>query len=77
VKKSDYCIKIIEIMGMRTATIQKVESVKKGAIRLVDSRLTFDADSYEELDPMIPGCRSYLVEFDDGEVENWDLKEQG
>jgi len=45
-------------------------------LKLVDSQLTYDADSYEELDPMIPGCRSYLVEFDDGEVKNWNLKEQ-
>jgi len=76
-KKNEYCIKIIEIMGSRTATIKQIASVRKGAIRLVDSRLTFDADSYEELDPMIPGCRSYLVEFDGGEVEAWNLKEQG
>jgi hypothetical protein len=74
-KKNDYCVKIIEIHGTRTATIQEVESVKKGVIRLVDYSITYDAETYDELDSAMPMVRSYLVEFDEGEVKNWRLKD--
>ena len=66
-KKGQRMVKIIDVAGSRTATVQTVESVDKRVVRLVDSSLTYDAVTLEEREPPIPGCHSYLVWFDDGE----------
>lgn len=73
-KKNDFVVRIIDIMGGKTATVQKVESVKKGAIALMDISCKYDAKTLREIDPVIPGCYSYLVEFDGGEVDRLGLK---
>ena len=66
-------VKVIDVCGNRSATIARVESVEAGVVRLVDSGLIYGLDGGEEIGPMIPGCTSYLVPFDGGEVERWGL----
>lgn len=68
-KKKQKIIKILDIRGLKTATIQEVESVKKGVVHLIDSDLTYDMAG-DEIDPApLPGVSSYLVCFDGGEED--------
>jgi len=67
-KKGEIVIKVIDIMGTKTATIQKVEAVKQGKVSLIGSSLQFNSVG-EEIDAVLPGCRSYLVHLDGGEDE--------
>lgn len=65
----DVVIKVIEGGGFRTATFQKVESDDGKVVRLVESGIEYTSVGHREIDPAIPGFRSYLVVFDDGERE--------
>lgn len=60
-KKNERVVKVIEGAGYRTASLQTVDSVKKGIVRLVDSTLEYSNETGNEIDPCIPGFRSYLV----------------
>ena len=62
-------IKVIEGMGFRTAVFARVASDDGYRVRLVDSQIEYDSRGHDEIDPAIPGYRSYLVMFDDGEEE--------
>ncbi len=75
-KKGDYLIKIIDIHGSRTATVQKVASVKKSIVSLEDSSLKFSKDTGLEVESAFApsGIICYLVKFDDGETERLGLK---
>lgn len=52
--KGDKVVKVINIQGLETATVQEVESVKGGKVRLVDSGLVYDKATGRELD-VAPG----------------------
>lgn len=69
-KRGRKVVKVINVMGSETATVQTIESIKKGVVRLVDYSLTYDAKSGREIDAVIPGCSSRLIPFDgDGECD--------
>lgn len=69
-KKGRKVVKVINVMGLETATVQTIESVKKGVVRLVDYSLTYDATTGREIDAVIPGCMSRLIPFDgNGELD--------
>lgn len=73
--KKGYVVKIIDIYGSKTATIQKITKVSKGIASIQDSSLKFDAETGEEHDPAFgDGLRCFLVNFDDGEVGRLGLK---
>jgi hypothetical protein len=62
VKKGDQIVKVLTIMGLETAVLKVVESVKRGVVRCEgDEHLKYDADTGREIDPVIPGCSSRLV----------------
>lgn len=64
-KKGDKVVKVLEVMGIRTATVDNViEKVSKGVITIKGSTAKFNAATGNEIDPPIPGCRSYLVALD-------------
>lgn len=76
-KKGDKLIRIIDVHGIMSATIETVEFVKKGVVCLEDSNLTYSNENGSEIDPGFPagsGIRSFLVMFDGGEVERWNLQ---
>lgn len=69
-KKNELVVKVIRIMGTETATLARVESVKKGVVKLVGvESLTYRADDGSEINPVIPGCSSHLIPLDGGEQE--------
>jgi len=73
-KANDYCIKIITVMGTECACLYRVKSVRRGVIRLQgDDMLKYSTETYREIDPVIHGCFSRLVEIDGGskEIHNW------
>lgn len=63
-KKGQELVRIIEVMGYKSATICKVEKVTKKCVTVVDSSIQYDPDTLTEIDPPMAGIRSYLVEFD-------------
>lgn len=74
--KGQLVVKVLRVMGVETATIERVESVKSGVVRLVDSSLKFSASTLHEVDqaPGFGGAASCkLVWFDDGEEQRWAL----
>jgi len=75
-KKGEFCVKILSGAGFKTATIQRVESVKKGVVKLEGSGLSWDAETLYEVDPAIPGFNTYLVPFDGGEEKIWGLADK-
>ncbi len=61
-------IRVIEGAGGRTATFKRVKSSDGERTCLEgDGTLAYSSATGDEIDPAIPGFRSYLVEFDDGE----------
>lgn len=67
-KKGELVVKIISIMGTGTATLARIESVKKGVVKIKGAEsLSYSAEDGREIDAAIPGCTSYLVELDGGE----------
>lgn len=71
-KKGELVVRILSGAGVRTASIGKVESVKKGVVRLFGcDSITWNAISGQEIEPAVPGFHTYLVAFDGGEVEQW------
>jgi len=70
-EKGDFVVKVIVGGGFKTATVQRVESIKDKVIRLVDSSLEYDVYSGREIDPAITGFHGELIAFDGGEVEQW------
>ncbi len=76
-KKGDFCVKVLRGAGVETATIQRVESVKKGVIKLENvESLAYSATTLAEIDPVIPGFSSHLIPFDGDEVEYWGFKDK-
>ncbi len=69
-KKKQLVVKVISIMGISTATLARVESVKKGVVKIKGAEsLSYRDDDGREIDPAIPGCTSYLIELDGGEQD--------
>lgn len=61
-KKGMRVVKTISIMGTKTASIQVVESVKKGVVKLVDCESPYRDENGREIDPAaIPGCYSEII----------------
>jgi hypothetical protein len=68
-KRGDKVVKVLEGGGVRTASFQRIASNEHGVIKLVDAEsLDFRDDMLmNEINPAVPGFRSYLVAFDGGE----------
>jgi hypothetical protein len=65
-KKGDRVVKILRGGGVETASLQTVESVKKGVVKLVDSEhMAYTAEYGNEIDPVIPGFSSRIVILED------------
>lgn len=60
-KKGSRVARIISVMGVETASIQRVAWVKKGKIGLIDDGLEYDKATLREISPAFPGCDSRLV----------------
>lgn len=61
-KKGMTVVKVIEIGGVRTATVDnKIAKVTKSKVTLEDCGLEYDLRTGNEIDPAIPGCYSYIV----------------
>lgn len=68
--KNQVVIKVLHIMGLKTAVIGKVTKVSKGVAYLKDCEsLKWDAKTGLEIDPAIPGCYSEIIALD-GDQEN-------
>lgn len=50
-KRGQKVVKVINVLGMESATIQKIVSVKDGKVDLKDSILQYWAVSGKEVDP--------------------------
>lgn len=72
-KRGQKVVKVIDVYGSKTATVQTVEKVKSGVVSLEDSSLKFDAKTGHEIDPAFVQFFCFLVAFDGGEVEKWGL----
>ncbi len=74
-KKNEHVVKVISIYGSKTATVNVVESVKNGVVRLVDSTLMFDNTNGKELDAAFAGSgiSCEIVPFDVGEASRLGL----
>lgn len=78
-KKNELVVKVISIMSTRSATLQRVESVRKGVVKLTSSDICYRDSDGAEIDPVIPGCVSYLIALDGGEedlIESSNLPER-
>ena len=79
-KKGQFVVKVLRMMGTETATIERVESVKTGVVRLEGSSLKFNTVTLLEVD-QAPGFSAVahckLVWFDGGEEQRWRLDEKG
>lgn len=61
-KKNQEVVRVIFVMGSKTASLAVVESVRKGVVKLFhDDCLRYDASTGVEIDPAIPGCTSELI----------------
>jgi hypothetical protein len=60
-EKGQSVVKVIIGGGVKTATVQKVESVVGGTVRLVDSSLEYSDKTGREIDSVIPGFTSELI----------------
>lgn len=60
-KAKDKVVRMIQVRTLKTATIQIIESVKAGKVKLVDSELLYDANTGYEINPPLPGCHSELI----------------
>jgi hypothetical protein len=60
-KKNQKVVKVLIGGGVKTATVQQVASVKAGKVRLVNSGLDYDAETGQEIDPVIPGFTSEII----------------
>lgn len=63
-KKHTKVVRIIDVGGVKSASHDEVESVKKGVVTLADSSLTYSAATGNEIDPALPGCTSYIVRIE-------------
>ncbi len=74
-KKNEFVVKVIVGGGTKTATVQKVGSVKKGVATLVGAEsLAYDANTGREIDPAIPGFYSELIALDGDEDKRLKLE---
>lgn len=66
-KKGRRIVRIITIpTGVETASLGKVEFVRKGEVRILgDSHLLYDSSTGREIDPVIPGCNSRIIALED------------
>lgn len=60
-KKGQQVVKVIIGGGVKTSSIQRVASVKKGVVRLEGSCLDYRDKDGQEIDPVIPGFTSELI----------------
>ncbi len=74
-KKGQKVVKIINVKGIKSATVAEVESVKKKVVRLVDAHSEYNAETGAEIEaPMASmGIYSEIIMFDGGEVERLGL----
>lgn len=72
-RKGQKVVKVIALSNTKTATIQTISKISKGVISLDDSSLKFDASTGNEIDPAFFQFHCFLVPFDGGEVEKWNL----
>lgn len=72
-KPGDFCIKIISGPSSEVACLARVKTVKENGIRTHEARSHYDPKTGIELNPIIPGWVSRLVEIDGGQAElaNW------
>lgn len=68
-KKGELVVKVLSGAGFKTATIEEVESIKNGVVRIVDSSLKWDDSYFSEIAPAVPGFSTKLIELDGGEEE--------
>lgn len=64
-KKGEQIVKVIDVHGTRTCTLQTIAKVSKGRVYLEDSSLVYDLDG-NEIDPAFAGTgiTSYIVELE-------------
>ncbi len=69
--KGDTVVRVINIMGIKTASIHQIESVGKSSIvgigtsiRIVNSALEYDVVGME-INPIILGCYSELIPLEE------------
>lgn len=74
-KKGDKVVKVIDVKGHKSATVEEIASVKKGVVSLVDSGLKYDNTTGHEVDSAFVGMgiSSQIIKFDDGEIERLGL----
>lgn len=64
-KKNHQVVKLISVFGIETASLDTIESVRKGQVKLTrDEHLRYDAETGHEIDPVISGCNSRIVLMD-------------
>ncbi len=63
-KKNDKVVMVITGGGTKSASIQTVESVKGGRVKLVDSSLAYDAKTGREIDAAIAGFSSEIIKLE-------------
>ena len=80
-KRGDFVCKVIEVHGIRTATVQRVESVKRGVVVLSRARsMAYCVETGREIDPAFPlgsGISSWICMLDGGEAERLKLANLG
>ncbi len=72
-EKGDFCIKLITVKKNTWACLSRVEAVTADNVYLEGSGIRYGRESGYELDPVMPGCSSRIVEIDGGqrEVPSW------
>lgn len=64
-KKNQQVVRVISVMGSKTAAVNTVASVAKGIVRLKgDDDLKYNDEDGREIDPVIPGCSSEIIELE-------------
>lgn len=77
-KKGDVVARGIRIMGSVCVTFNnKIVKVVGGQAFLEDSSLQYDAETGREINPVIPGCTSFLVSYEEAvqnvKARRWNL----
>lgn len=60
-EKNQRVVRIIAGYGTKTASIQRVEAVRREGVKLVDISALYDKITGREIDPPIPGFYSEIV----------------
>ena len=68
-KHGDKIIKVLAGAGFKTASFQRVDSCDGRVIKLIGGDIEYAVPDMNEIKPVIPGFRSFLVAFDGGQEE--------